>query len=285
MYLCTLGILSNVLDRRTYQQPSDTDSASFGADYIKSHDVNGIPYEDRETNVHIRAQSYCLLDWFFSTHTFTDEDEGVIDEAYTFVFVEPLAEIVMGMSSAAESLQDYHPDVPTKAFQKQLTLCFKKVEGIRAELACTKEASHMYWHVEQSWIISHNTGATFDSMLFTPLILVNSSDRSFLSLETHADFLHSARTAGDDMFFGPGSDVQLPGADDSVNIGTPQSSEQGEEIHAEPTRRRKAANKRSRNSSPEEQVDKRKKKQKTIKRPTTATATRASARLSKAKGA
>lgn len=143
----------------------------------------------------------------------------------------------------------------------------------------------MYWHVEQSWIISHNTGATFDSMLFTPLILVNSSDRSFLSLETHADFLHSARTAGDDMFFGPGSDVQLPGADDSVNIGTPQSSEQGEEIHAEPTRRRKAANKRSRNSSPEEQVDKRKKKQKTIKRPTTATATRASARLSKAKGA
>lgn len=274
--------MSNVLDCRTYEQPSAIDTASFGADYIKAHDMNGIPYEDRETNVHVRAMCFCLLDWFFTCHTFTDDDGEEIGDGYQFVFVEPLADIAANISSAAETLQEYHADIPAVAIQEQIALCFQKLDAFREQIEAADIVQGMTWSLADEWAISKKEESIFKSKLFMSSMSITSSYQFFLSSERHEDFLQYALTAADDMFFGAESDVQLPEIEVSEqNFAMSSSLRDRDEEYVQPKSRgkSKSTKKRSRDASAAEQVDKPRKKQKIGKKRTTA----ASASSSKGK--
>ncbi len=64
--MCSIGILSNVLDPRTYTVPEHVKSLP---NYRENSDMNGIPEEERLAYIHIRAQSFCLISWFSSITT------------------------------------------------------------------------------------------------------------------------------------------------------------------------------------------------------------------------
>lgn len=264
--------MSNVFDRRTYQQPSASDSASFGADYIKTHDMNGIPYEDRETNVHVRALCFCLLDWLFTCHTFTDDDGVEIDDAYQYVFIEPMADIVATISSAVESSQEHHAEIPAKVIQEQILLCFQKHDVIGEQIAGARLSDGLTWGLDSEWTVSEKAESIFESTLFIPSMSISSSYQFFLSTETYEDYMQYAHTAADDKFFGAGAEDELPDIEGSAQyMGMSPSGNSTDEDYVQPKRRgkSKSTKKRSRGASDTEQVDERRKKQKTGKRRTT----------------
>ena len=89
--LCFIGIMSNVLDIRTYQEDPEFEDVDG---FAEAFDMNAMPFKDRARCVHIRALSYHLLDWCFTTYNIVDGTEGPIEDARHLVFDEPFADLL-----------------------------------------------------------------------------------------------------------------------------------------------------------------------------------------------
>lgn len=149
-----------MIDLRTYQQAEDLQNLGPLAE---TFDMNAIPYEDREAYVHIRGLSYHLLDWFFSTHIICDGKKIPLVNARQVVFDEPLADILSVLYTFAETLQEYHPDVPGDKIQAQILLCIQK-EDISSLMSRANHPVIVCWSLDQSLVLSVNKNAQFESM-------------------------------------------------------------------------------------------------------------------------
>lgn len=88
--ICALGILSNILDWRTYQRNESADEIGEpGTDLYKLQDINAIPRSVRESYRYIRGMSFHLLSWFFTTHKFT---ERVPDTSTLMAHMKPVTD-------------------------------------------------------------------------------------------------------------------------------------------------------------------------------------------------
>ncbi len=160
--LCAIGILSNVLDPRTYQYLDVPDSRMW--EFHKKHDVNAIPHNEREAYVYTRALSYQLVEWFFNAYEVTTRGGIALADPWRLVFAEPLADIVSVLHDGAAILDEYHPGVREEDFQRQLMLCFEKEELIIDLLQSAPDSMSLLWSFDPCWVISAKGTMLCESM-------------------------------------------------------------------------------------------------------------------------
>lgn len=135
--------------------------------------MNGIPNEDREAYVYIRAQCYCLVDWVFAAHTFAVEGGSEpVEDSYMEVYVTPFVKIWEALYYHAAFLQDYHPDIPGLDIRTQLVLCFQKDKGLLDLLDESDSHYTLAWDLESVYTISRNDRTDFESEfpILSPLL-------------------------------------------------------------------------------------------------------------------
>ena len=121
-------ILMNVLDFRTYQEPSE----SFGIDAgnWSKYDLNNIPAVKRYEVAYARGWCFDILNWFFTTYELYSAVSGLAIDGFKEVAMAHLARqayIILKYKSKAlkNGLDDGTLCRMKKALDLQLKLCFQ----------------------------------------------------------------------------------------------------------------------------------------------------------------
>ncbi|KAJ3500455.1 hypothetical protein NLJ89_g9788 [Agrocybe chaxingu] len=103
---CALGILSNVLDLRTYLSALETEGQNAGKAALATYtfyDYNAVPFFDRQCNVMARGEAYSILEWLDANYEFDDglgAPVDVLDVMRSYLLV--LCKAIVEYKSQAE---------------------------------------------------------------------------------------------------------------------------------------------------------------------------------------
>ena len=134
--LCILGILCNVLDRRTYQCGPDYEPSGFLQQFHFNEDVNNVSPEERRKCARTRGLAYDLIDWFFHTHTIIDDDTEEHLDSLT-LFTPHIARVAAAIIFYVElyEFEDLDSCINLRSeIRLQVTQCFQNKDDIDLEL-------------------------------------------------------------------------------------------------------------------------------------------------------
>ena len=139
---CNLIILMNVLDFRTYQEPSQTYGIN-SPDWLK-YDLNNIPAVERYEIAYARGRCFDILNWFFTSYELYSTASGLTIDGFKEVAMAHLArQAYVILKYKTEALKNGLDDgalCGMKALNHQIKLCFQghkevlKIMSTRAQL-------------------------------------------------------------------------------------------------------------------------------------------------------
>jgi hypothetical protein len=135
-------ILMNVLDLRTYQEPSE----SFGvnANDWSKYDLNNIPAVERYEIAYARGRCFDILNWFFTSYELYDTESGLAIDGFKEVAMAHLARqafiVLKYKMKALKNKLDDGTLCGIKALNTQIKLCF---QGRKEVLPITPTKSNL----------------------------------------------------------------------------------------------------------------------------------------------
>jgi hypothetical protein len=150
-------ILMNVLDFRTYQDPSE----NFGintSDWSK-YDLNNIPAVERYEIAYARGRCYDILNWFFTSYELYDTASSLAIDGFKEVAMAHLArQAYIILKYKAKALKNGLDDgtlCGMKALDHQMKLCFQgrkeaiQVMPTKSQLEAEDDHMNMAWPSEK----------------------------------------------------------------------------------------------------------------------------------------
>jgi hypothetical protein len=120
-------ILMNVLDFRTYQEPSE--SFGINAGNWSKYDLNNIPAVERYEIAYARGRCFDILNWFFTSYELCDAVSGLAIDGFKEVAMAHLArQAYVVLKYKTEALKNGLDDgalCGIKALDHQIKLCFQ----------------------------------------------------------------------------------------------------------------------------------------------------------------
>ncbi len=132
--------------------------------YRENSDMNGVPDGDRYAYIYMRAQSFCLVDWFFHTYDFALKGKtSTKSAAHKAGFSDPFGALCATLYLQSKELQEFHPDIPYEAIREQLRLCFEKDAVMSEWLQDDKALDCFVWDYAEDWDILRSQSTPFRS--------------------------------------------------------------------------------------------------------------------------
>ena len=117
----------NVLDFRTYQEPSESFGITTG-DWSK-YDLNNIPAVERYETAYARGRCFDIFDWFFTSYELYDTVSGLAIDGFNEVAMAHLVRQACAiLNYKSRALKDGLDDgslCGMKALDYQIKLCFQ----------------------------------------------------------------------------------------------------------------------------------------------------------------
>jgi hypothetical protein len=166
----------NVLDFRTYQEPSQSFGINAG-DWSK-YDLNGIPAVERYEIAYARGRCFDILHWFFMSYELYDAVTGLTVDGFKDVAMAHLARqaniILKYKTKALKNGLDDGALCGMKALDHQINLCFQgykevQIMSTRSQLEAEDDHMSIAWPCTEKYKVRklvtplvHKCKATYD---------------------------------------------------------------------------------------------------------------------------
>jgi hypothetical protein len=120
---CTLAILGNVLDPRTYRAPNQREGDEMSEDQNilwVNYDLNDITENERSAISYARGVALCIFDWVRNEFDITGPDGCVVDDLPSRFLVQILKAILSYKAQAMRSKLTHIPHCDTASVKRQV---------------------------------------------------------------------------------------------------------------------------------------------------------------------
>lgn len=208
---CTLVILGNVLDHRTYQAPRPTNFKIDGQnvdDILLDADINAIPAEERLACCYARGVALRVMQWIRDCAFVMQPNGDIYPDIATFFLEKTLA-----------TLEHYRLEIAKRGFMKSSPF---SAEAFVDQLVNIRKIYNPSWHVPEKvdtdvlgmedfsscrirWTSRAERWQDCDTGKYYILIF---SSSQYLNHSIHTEFLAGGTTPFDSKFFQAQTDLQ-----------------------------------------------------------------------------